>query len=269
MSRFDFNQVMESVTGGEGAYSANVTLNWLQGRATFGGLVVALGVRATALERNAEKAPLRSILVSFVGPLAAGECQISVRCLRQGKSVSQYAAEITQNSQCIGMMNLVYGVGREEKRLPIPTQEKLPNKERIPTFAKNAAMPAFLGNFEIKWVGNGLPMSGSNDQRLNAWVALSGVKKDFALERMIAVADVPPPVMMSHYNVPIPSSSVTWKLEIIAAPEEMISNDWFYLDYELEIAADGYSQQSGRVYDEAGKLALLGHQCMVYFGPKD
>jgi acyl-CoA thioesterase len=34
----------------------------------------------------------------------------------------------------------------------------------------------------------------------------------------------------------------------------------------VEAAENGYTQQSGRVYDENGRLCALSRQCMVYFG---
>ena len=33
-----------------------------------------------------------------------------------------------------------------------------------------------------------------------------------------------------------------------------------------EAAAQGYTQQSGRIYSEDGELCALSRQCMVYFG---
>jgi len=58
---------------------------------------------------------------------------------------------------------------------------------------------------------------------------------------------------------------LSWSLEFIEAPEELTS-EWFYLEFEVEAAADGYTQQSGRIYDELGRLVALTRQSMVYFG---
>ena len=73
--------------------------------------------------------------------------------------------------------------------------------------------------------------------------------------------------MMLHYKVPIMGSTLTWSLEFVQNPER-VATTWFYLDYHLDAAADGYSQQSGTIYDESGAVVALSRQCMVYFEPK-
>ncbi|MFN3164056.1 MAG: hypothetical protein ACE37N_11390 [Pseudohongiellaceae bacterium] len=52
-------------------------------------------------------------------------------------------------------------------------------------------------------------------------------------------------------------------------PAERIASDWFYLQFTAEAAAEGYTQQSGRIYSESGELCALSRQCMVYFGNRD
>jgi acyl-CoA thioesterase len=63
----------------------------------------------------------------------------------------------------------------------------------------------------------------------------------------------------------VPASSLTWSLEFVEPPEK-ITGEWFYLEFVVEAAADGYTQQSGKIYDELGRLVALTRQCMVYFG---
>jgi acyl-CoA thioesterase len=98
------------------------------------------------------------------------------------------------------------------------------------------------------------------------WVRHKQDVSRFPVEKLIAIADIPPPVLLSHFEKPpVPASSLSWSLEFVEAPEN-ITGEWFYLEFEVEAAADGYTQQSGRVYDELGRLVALTRQCMVYFG---
>ena len=85
-------------------------------------------------------------------------------------------------------------------------------------------------------------------------------------EKLVTIADIPPPLILSHYEKPpVPSSSLTWSLEFVIPPRDVIG-DWFYLEYYLEAAAAGYMQQAGKIWDESGQLCALSRQCMVYFG---
>ncbi len=81
---------------------------------------------------------------------------------------------------------------------------------------------------------------------------------------IITLADLPPPLMLSHFKSQIMVSSLSWSLEFVCPPET-IKSEWFYLDYTLEAAADGYSQQDGRIFTEDGTLVAISRQCMVYF----
>ncbi|HAU08532.1 MAG TPA: thioesterase family protein, partial [Gammaproteobacteria bacterium] len=75
----------------------------------------------------------------------------------------------------------------------------------------------------------------------------------------------PPPFLLCHYDKPfVPASSVSWGLEFIVDPAD-VKGEWFYLDFDLDAAADGYTQQSGRIYEESGRLCALSRQCMAYF----
>ncbi|MBL4838952.1 MAG: thioesterase family protein, partial [Kordiimonadaceae bacterium] len=57
---------------------------------------------------------------------------------------------------------------------------------------------------------------------------------------------------------------LSWALEFVCAPED-IETDWFYLEYTLEAASGGYTQQSGRIFDEHGNLCAISRQTMLYF----
>lgn len=87
--------------------SVVVPASWGQGRATFGGLVVALAYEAMLAVVEAGR-PLRSIGVSFVGPLAPEQpASFSARLLREGKAVSQVQVEVRQGEQVVTLVRPV------------------------------------------------------------------------------------------------------------------------------------------------------------------
>ncbi len=92
--------------------SVVVPASWGQGRATFGGLVVALAYEAMLAVVEAGR-PLRSIGVSFVGPLAPEQpASFSARLLREGKAVSQVQVEVRQGEQVVTLVQASFGVAR-------------------------------------------------------------------------------------------------------------------------------------------------------------
>ena len=247
-----------------GGTLAQISPGWSQGRAVYGG--VAASVALTAMEGllSAPK-PLRSLMVNFVAPMTEGEAACEARILREGRSVTQTSVDVHSPGQLAVHASAAFGAPRETKSVAAGAAFTPESRTSVPPLdMARAKLPGFLERFDIHWTGGGVPMSGAEDKRLGMWVRHRDDMAAFPAAKIVALADIPPPVMMSHYTRPVMASSLSWSLEFVC-PAAEIKSDWFYLDYTLEAAADGYSQQNGRIFSEDGTLAALSRQCMVYF----
>ncbi|MCY4358628.1 MAG: thioesterase family protein [Gammaproteobacteria bacterium] len=240
---------------------------WSQGRSAFGGLSTAFAV--TAMNKRVDSdMPLRSLMVSFIAPIPPGEIKVETHIQRQGKNVTQLSADIWSGGECCLQAMGVYGRARASINVN-PTREfqPMPRESGIPFSENTHLAPAFVGYFDGGWAGGGIPFSGSENHKLGLWAKHQIDMNAFPAESLVTIADIPPPVLLSRFKKPpVPSSSLTWSLEFIKPPGEF-TIDWFYLEMEMEAAADGYTQQSGLIYSEDGTLCALSRQCMVYFGP--
>ena len=85
-----FSQVLGAIERTDAAsFNVVVPPDWLQGRTVFGGLQMALAVRAmrAVLPLHVAGLPLRSAQMTFVGPLLGGTpIQMRAEALRVGKS---------------------------------------------------------------------------------------------------------------------------------------------------------------------------------------
>ncbi len=237
---------------------------WSQGRSAFGGLSAAFAITAMTKQVDADT-PLRSLMVSFIAPIPPGEVEVKTHIQRQGKNVTQLSADVLSGGElCLQAMG-VFGRGRAATASPPgDTFDPLPREQGI-VFADHARrLPSFLKYFEGCWAGGGLPFSGRKANTLDLWARHTSDLSEFPAEQVCAIADIPPPVMLSHFTTPTPASSLTWSLEFLIPPAQ-INSDWFYLHFDMEGAAEGYTQQSGRIYTEDGRLCALTRQCMVYF----
>ena len=240
--------------------------NWSQGRSAYGGLAAAFAV--TAMRKQlAQAQTIRSLMVSFIAPVAAGEVTVEASLLRQGKNVSQCSANVISQGQIALQAMAAFGNSCEAFEPPRQAIKELPDRNSGIAFSDNSKQtPHFLQYFDGCWIGGGMPFSSSYKPFLNLWVRHKQDVSRFPVEKLLAIADIPPPVLLSHFDKPpVPASSLSWSLEFIEAPE-LISSEWFYMEFEIDAAADGYTQQSGKIYDESGRLIALTRQCMVYFG---
>lgn len=243
---------------------AHVPEGWSQGRAVYGGLVGALAAKGMSKMIGDDCPPIRSFMGSFVAPLPAGDCVIAPKLIRQGKNVTQMSTEVVADDKVCFQALALFGASRE-------TIDAAPNfpfnpepRESVPALATNQFLPPFLRFFDCHWTGGGIPLTGKKDRRLGLWVRHGSDMSAYPVEKIISICDIPPPIMMAHYTKPVMVSSLSWSLEFLIPPEE-IESDWFYLDFNLDAAANGYSQQSGYVFAEDGRLCALSRQCMVYF----
>jgi len=270
---------------------ADVSRHWSQGRSVYGGMAAALAVAAMRKQVAADRS-LRSLMVSFVGPLQPGGSDVGSRVLREGGNVSQTSAEITQHGEVRLQALAAWGKPRQglsiavdhgfaaaDGGVPPPPVAAAgtgpggsgtgkPGVNRPLPQQDPKRMPGFLRFFDGAWFGGGAPMSGEAKNQINVWAAHRADMRGFPEEAIVAIADLPPPVLLNRFTgTRAPSSSLSWSLEFVIPPRQ-IETRWFLLRFDLEWAEGGYTQQSGKIFTETGQLAALSRQTMVYFQPK-
>ena len=239
--------------------------SWSQGRSAFGGISAAFAV--TAMRKLVSpNQPMRSLMVSFIAPVPPGIVKVEAEIIRQGKNVTQLEASVLCGGNVCLRAMAAFGHSRETFNVRSVENLKLAPRGSGVKFEDHAKQtPGFLQFFDGEWVNEGLPFAGKLSRELTMWVRHNTDLNQFPAEKLITVSDIPPPVILSHFDKPpVPSSSLTWSLEFVIPPDQIPSN-WFYLEFLVDAAANGYTQQSGKIYDEEGRLCALSRQCMVYF----
>ena len=266
MQASDLSQILTRLQDNENN-TTSFDESWSQGRSAFGGIAAAFAVTGMRKLLQSNQ-PMRSLMVSFIAPVHPGEVRVAANIQRLGKNVTQMSADLICNDEvCLQAMG-VFGNPRPGLQVapcsdfnPSPREQGLSFDEHV------KRLPGFLSYFDGCWVDGGLPFSSNPSRHLNLWVRHKTDLSKLPTERIVTIADIPPPVILSYFDKPpVPSSSLTWSLEFVVPPES-VKSDWLYLEFTVEAAADGYTQQSGKVFDETGQLCALSRQCMVYFGP--
>lgn len=272
MTEKTYNDILAEVATG----SCAISDNWKQGRAGFGGLIAAIAAEHMSSKVD-ESRPLRSFMVSFVAPTPTTQLTLDTRILRQGGSVTQATCSVidADGQVCLHAMG-AFGTAREteavvDHQLPIKAEKRdsMPPLPKSAGETTNRLLPGFLDNFIVHWTGGGIPLSGTKERRIGMWVRHGEKPKSHVAAAILALGDIPPSAIMSHYTRPMQISSLTWSVEFVQPLSRLAcdvdSNGWFYLDYAADAAERGYSQQSGTIHSEDGTLVALSRQCMCYF----
>ena len=242
---------------------------WGQGRATFGGLVAAMLYEAMRLKVPAGR-PVRSLSVTFVGPLLMGEpAAFEVEVLREGKSVSQVVGRAVQNGAVVAMAQGSFGASRQSavrvEAEPAPAMKAVEDCPELPYAA--GITPEFTRFLAMRWGEGGIPFSSTPARHMGGWVRLrSDVSYDKVTEaHLLALVDAWPPAVLSHLSKPAPGSSLTWTIEFVHPIPSLTTHDWCLYRAEIEHALDGYGHIAARLWTADGQVLALSRQTTTVF----
>ena len=95
-----FSEILQTLRQDGAAFLVDITDDWGQGRAMFGGLVTAVANEALRQLVPRDR-PLRSLQTTFVGPATAGTWQLTPTVLRIGKAVTIARCDVIDNGQIV------------------------------------------------------------------------------------------------------------------------------------------------------------------------
>jgi acyl-CoA thioesterase len=236
--------------------------NWLQGRTAYGGLSAAMAHHVALRLDPAGLPPLKAAQFSFIGPVADAT-RFEAELLRRGKSVTQVGVDARVGDALATRASFVFGSPRSSTIRHDKVQRpdvQAPNHYR--SLPGDHPAPGHFQNFDVRFVGDATPVSGSPEPQLLAWVRLKESEGVHPASALLALGDCLPPASMACFTAPAPISSMTWSVDFPcpAAPSE-----WFLQRSRSLVAADGYSFQLMVVWNERGELVLLSTQTVAIF----
>lgn len=240
---------------------------WGQGRAAFGGLVAGLCLRAA--RAKAPIRPLRSVLVSFVGPVSPGPAQIVSRLLRQGRALSQVEARLVQGGQDCAVLLAAFGDGRQTglPSLPGPPPPPAPLPEVLPAFPFLAGItPDFTRYLDYLWVGEGLPFGGGPVARTGGWVRFQD-QAPVDEAGALGLLDAWPAPVLTLLTAPAAASTVTWMVDLVR-PWPVGGVDpaaWWRFEGRGTAAGEGYADVDGWLWGPDGALVATSRQLVAEY----
>jgi acyl-CoA thioesterase len=260
-----FSQVMRTLAATPAGFEITVGDDWLQGRATFGGLVAAAGNEAMRGLVPSER-PLRSLQTTFVGPANPGKWKLQPRVLRVGKAVTIAHCEILSDDQVAATLVGIYGMSRESAVVVKP--EAVASPRSIDEIREVQYKPehnvAFLQHFAIRWAEGARPFT-STRSRSKVYIRHRD-PAPLTESAIVALIDCIPTPAMSMFKAPAPSSSMVWTLELFEHDLDFASDRFWRIDTDLDAATDGYVTQTGVLNDPNGRPVAITRQLVVVFG---
>ncbi len=248
--------------------TAQVPPGWAQGRATFGGLVLAQAM-AAARRKLPEPRPPRGVVASFPAPIGVGEVDLHVRELRHGRAVSYLQVELAQAGEVGCVVLASFGGARPSAvEVPSPPRPTVPPPDDCPPMipAGNATAPEFTKYFDYRLTHGDRPYAGAEVRELGGWCRYRSEPGSLSAEHVLGLVDAWPSPAVARLKTPAPAASMTWSLELLEAEPEIDGEGWWLYHAELEASSQGYAHAAARLWSPAGRLAALSRQIVAIFG---
>jgi acyl-CoA thioesterase len=263
----DFSAVLASLAPQNSSFTADVSEDWAQGRATFGGLVAAVGNEAMRKLVPANR-PLRSLQTTFVGPATPGaKWTLEVKVLRVGKAVTLTRCDIVDQGQVAATLVGVYGAARESAVQITPVAGPIERGVDVLNDVKFVSdlAPQFLQHFALRWSDGARPFSGSSKSDSKAFVRHRDAGT-FTESHLVGVIDCISSPAMQMFKERAQSSSLVWTLELFEHDLAFTNEQFWRLDTQIDAGRDGYVNQTTLVIDPNGRPVALSRQLFAVFG---
>lgn len=244
---------------------AHIPDSWMQGRTTYGGLTAALSLQA-AMDL-VDDIPIRSAQVAFVGPVG-GDVTIKPKLLRRGKNTAYVSVDVLAGEDVTAQSIFAFGKAKQSALhfddMPMPDVRAPDEIESF--FDADRPRPGFTQNFDMLMALGGRPISGSKEKSIGLWMRHLDPQAPQDATAVLAIGDAPPPAVMSMFSEPLRISSMTWMAEFMTDTITTDPAGWFFAQHTAQLAKDGYSSQSMRLWNRQGEPILVGRQTIAVFG---
>jgi acyl-CoA thioesterase len=261
-----FSEILASIRFDGSAGHVTVTEDWSQGRATYGGLVTAIGNEVMRKLVPHDRL-LRSLQTTFVGPASAATWRVNAQVLRVGKAVTLARCDIVDGDQIAATLVGVYGGPRNSavKVRPAATTAARTVDEINEVRFRPGLAPEFMQHFAVRWAEGAKPFSSSVRTPSKAYVRHRDTTP-LTESHVVGLIDCIPTPAMSMFKDRAPASSLVWTLEIFEHRFDFAPEAWWRIDTDIDAATSGYVNQTGVLNDPNGTPVALTRQLFAVFG---
>jgi acyl-CoA thioesterase len=266
----NYRQVLDQLRPDGADWIAEVSEDWLQGRTIFGGMQVALAVRAmrALMPSDAPRLPLRSLQATFVGPIPAGAgIRLGASLLRSGKSVTHARCDLVHEGTVACTVVAIFGAARRSSfalEIPRPVVSAEADALPDPPYVEGIS-PAFTKHIQLRWAEGQSPYTGYHEPRATMYARLRDASCT-PEDALVALGDAIPPPALSTLREPAPASSLNWTLELLGDADLFDPRQWALIGAEVRAGADGYLSQTAILWGAAGHAFAVSHQTVAMFG---
>ncbi|WP_440958335.1 thioesterase family protein [Oceanicaulis sp. LC35] len=246
-------------------FTLDVPDQWKQGRTVYGGLTAGLCLQAALPHANGR--PLRSAMISFVGP-SAGALTVDAEKLREGRTACSVRTRLSGEAG-IGVESVFTFAGERESAYlmepPLMPERAVAPDDATETLTFPVGAPVFTRNFDFIWAGGGVPFSQSDKPVIRMWARHADPDARNMPIALLTLGDALAPALAPLLSAPTPLSSMTWMVDILT-DEPKTRDGWWLLESRADHVRGGFSTQDMSIWNTDGACVAKGRQMVTVFG---
>lgn len=258
MNRFERDTAV--LGRGGGRYTARIDPGWWIRNGPNGGYLAAVLLRAMQAEvADPERTP-RSLTVHYLRPPAEGEADVEVTLERQGRTVSNLSARLSQGDKLQLLATAAFSNRRSGNSFQDIEMPEVPAPHDVA--ASGTPGVSMHGRYDRRWLW-GSPGGSGGAAVCGGWIRLAEPGAyDAAL--LAALSDAwPPAIFQSAFPRRGGSPTLDLTVHFRAALDAMKPDDWILARFRSSVARDGFVEEDGELWSPDGVLLAQSRQLAV------
>ena len=260
-SRFVRNTAVSPL--GDGRYAATIDPAWRVERPN-GGYVAAILLRAVTTELADPSRSPRSFTIHYLRPPEDGPVEVAVAVERSGRRMSTVSAQLEQDGRTLALA--LVAAGQPQSTVfthDVATMPDVPPPEDLDP-APPAPFPVPIrDNFDTRQAIGSAPFFRSDEvgeALTGGWIRLHDPGPVDA-EYLAQVADawIPAAFGATQERIGLPTVDLTVHFRQAAVEED----PWLLVRFRTRLAAEGYLEEDGEIWDRGGRLLAQSRQLAV------
>jgi acyl-CoA thioesterase len=254
---------------GDGLFTLTVDGGWHGPRASNGGYVAALLLRAITAAVDDPERRLRSVTFHYPGRLRVGSATAEVTVGHRGRSVTFATGSLMQDGVTATSATAVFTTAVASPEFCDRVFPSVVGPEAASSFTEPVNAP--IGRrFDRRWVIGPQPYSMGPEARAGGWVRFSpddssGSVPAFDHHVAVALADSWFPALLGRVPEGTWVSTVDFTVHF-PSPPVVGYDDWVLASFRSDVAGDGMVIEDGELWTKDGRLLAVSRQmCIIRF----
>lgn len=261
-----FHQASTWSQESSGVLGAHLDSGWTQGRAIFGGVLMAGALRGLA-NLVPEGRRLRSVTASFMAPVRPEPFVCRLEVLRSGSSFTHTHARIVQGEQVCVDISAGFGADRPPGivvSVGPPPECQAPDAQLKMPYVRGIT-PEFIRHFEVVMEPEYRPYSGRAEPGMRCWLREAGPTGPFDAIHWVAMLDTPPPPVWAMLTRPAMGSTIHFQATVLGNETGELPHQWALFQSQVNASDGAYCDYRSVLWGEDGCPLALGKQIFADF----